>query len=122
MKIIGGSFGNSGSAFVSRDKLCIEGARKADYSRAQLDSVQSRTEKGRRFHWFTAILGAVILGFALSLFLGVLGVIAGIALAIAGSFHADKRNIVEIALADGNRVTLDCTPRGVKKLINLSPP
>lgn len=122
MKIVGGNFGVSGSAFLSRDnKLVIEGAQRAVYSPKDVLSVTANVAKEKKFGCVGFILGAIILGIILGLFLNILGVIIAVILAIAGSFYTEKNNIVEVRFNDNKSVTLECTPRGVKKLVQFSP-
>lgn len=45
------------------------------------------------------------------------GAIAGIVVAIAGSFYTQKRNLAELAFADGSTLILECTPRAIDKLV-----
>ena len=49
MKIVGGSFGVGGSAFISRDgMLVVEGIKKAAYARRDVRSAVSRIEKEKK--------------------------------------------------------------------------
>lgn len=119
MKIIGGSFGLKGSAFISGKTLAIEADRKADYAAHQLKSVEASQVSSKAFGLLGALVGAVILGALLSMVLGPLGILAGIGLAIAGSFYTTTRNLVSVEFVDGSRVVLECTPRAVTKLFKL---
>ena len=117
MKIVGGNFGVSGSAFISQDNmLVVEGAKHGVYSKDKIRSINASVVKEKKFGILGFLLGILILGAILGFFFGLLGVIAGVVIAIAGSFYTEKSNIVEIQFLDGSSVTLDCTPRGVKKL------
>lgn len=117
MKIVGGSFGLKGSAFLSGDTLAIQATKNADYHRDQVQSVDAQQVKEKSFGWLGAIVGALLLGALISLFAGPLGFLIGAAFAIAGSFYTNKRNVVSVAFADGSTVILECTPRAVDKLV-----
>lgn len=121
MKITGGNFGIKGSAFISRDnKLVIEGATRGTYSPEQTVSVSANTAKEKKFGVFGFIIGAIILSIILGIFLNIVGVAIAIVLAAAGSFYSTSQNIVEVKFDDQKTVSLECTPRGVKKLIQFS--
>ncbi|MCQ4323158.1 hypothetical protein [Stutzerimonas stutzeri] len=122
MKILGGNFGVSGSAFISRDqKLVIEGASKCIYIPEEISSVSANVSKEKKFGIFGFLVGAIILSIVLGMFLNVAGVLLAIVIAIAGSFYSESKNVVEVKFKDDRAVTLECTPRSVKKLIQLVP-
>lgn len=121
MKIVGGSFGLKGSAFISGNTLVIEADRKADYPSSQFKSVDADEVSTKAFGLLGALVGAVVLSIVLSMVIGPLGVVAGVGLAIAGSFYTSKRNLVSVEFLDGFRVVLECTPRAVSKLFKLRP-
>lgn len=122
MKILGGNFGLSGSAFISRDqKLVIEGASKCIYIPEEISSVSVNVSKEKKFGIFGFLVGAIILSIVLGMFLNVVGVLIAIVIAIAGSFYSESKNVVEVKFKDDRAVTLECTPRSVKKLIQLVP-
>ena len=123
MKIIGGSFGLKGSAaYISRDNmLVIEGANKSIYAPDQIMSVSANTEKEKKFSILSFLVGAIILSIILGFFLNILGVVLGIIIAVFGSYYSNSENIVDIKFTDNQEVKLNCTPRGVKKLIQFSP-
>lgn len=122
MKIIGGSFGLKGGAYISRDKmLVIEGAHKSIYSPDQIKSVTANAEKEKKFSILSFLIGAIILGILLGMLLNVLGIIIGIIIAVFGSYYSNSENIVDIHFTDSKEVKLNCTPRGVKKLIQFAP-
>lgn len=117
MKIVGGSFGLKGSAFLSNNQLVVEGSRKAYFEAAQVVSVQTKVDASRGFGIFGAFIGVIVLGFLGLFLLGPFGAIAGIVVAIAGSFYTQKRNLAELAFADGSTLILECTPRAIDKLV-----
>lgn len=122
MKIVGGNFGVKGSAFLSRDnKLVVEGVQRAIYSPKEVLSVSANVTKEKKFGILGFIVGAIILGIILGFLLNLLGVIIALVIAIAGSFYSEKSNIVEVRFSDNKSVTLECTPRGVKKLVQFAP-
>lgn len=122
MKIQGGHFGVNGSAYISRDKkLVVEGATKGVYEPEQVQSVSANVSKEKKFGIFGFLVGAIVLGVMLGIVFNIVGVIIGIVVAIAGSFYSESKNIVEVKFKDDKSVNLECTPRGVKKLIQFSP-
>ena len=121
MKIVGGNFGVKGSAFLSRDnKLVVEGAQRAGYPPNEVLSVSANVTKEKKFGILGFIIGAVILSIILGLLLNIFGVIIALIIAISGSFYSDKSNIVEVRFSDNKSVTLDCTSRGVKELVQFA--
>src|SRR5690606_1928546 len=122
MRILGGNFGVTGSAFISRDqKLVGKGALKGIYSSEEIKSVVASVTKEKKFGIFGFLVGVIILSVILGLFFNAVGVVIAIVIAIAGSFYSENKNIVEVQFKDEKSVTLECTPRGVKKLIKFAP-
>lgn len=117
MKIVGGSFGLKGSAFISGDALTIQSTKNADYHREQVRSVEAREVREKSFGWLGALVGSLLLGAMISFLVGPIGLIVGVFLAIAGSFYTNKRNVVSVDFIDGATVVLECTPRAVDKLV-----
>jgi len=120
MKIVGGSFGLKGSAFFSRDKLCIEGSRKAEYGPADVRSVAARSETEKKFGLIGCAVGALLLGGLGLFFLGLFGAILGIVFAVAGSFYSTKKNLADVTFEDGSTLILECTGRAMDKLVRFS--
>lgn len=122
MRILGGNFGVTGSAFISRDqKLVVKGALKGIYSSEEIKSVVASVTKEKKFGIFGFLVGVIILSVILGLFFNAVGIVIAIVIAIAGSFYSENKNIVEVQFKDEKSVTLECTPRGVKKLIKFAP-
>lgn len=122
MKIIGGSFGLKGSAYISDDKeLVIEGQNESVYLPVQIKTVSANTEKEKKFSIFSFLIGIFIITPILTLSLGIIGFIAGIIIAVIASYYSKKVNVVDINFTDNKEVRLKCTSRGVKKLIEFSP-
>ena len=117
MRILGGSFGVKGSAYLSQDVLVVEGAAKAQYRAEQIKSVTARIDSDKRFGLVGAALGVVLLGGLGLHFFGLLGAIVGVAVSIAGSFYTTKKNIAEVVFADGKTLSLECTARAMSKLV-----
>lgn len=121
MKIQGGSFGVKGRSHISKDqKLVIDGAAKGVYLPDQIQSVSASIIKEKKFGFFGFFFGAIILSVILGFFLNIIGIIIAVVIAVAGSFYSESKNIVEVKFTDDKTVTLECTPRYVKKLIQLS--
>lgn len=120
MKIIGGTFGVSGSVWISRDKKCVvNGIPQKAYTPSQIGKVTASQQKSKRFGALGFIAGSVILAILLGAFLGALGVIIGIVIAAAGSFYSTTQNILQIDFVDDNSVTIECTPRFASRILAL---
>lgn len=118
MKIVGGSYGTTGSAYISLDNcLVLEATPKKVYRPGSAAKAAARIEKSKKFGCFGFVVGAVLISALLSLFLGIFGIVIGLIVAVAGSFYTQKDDYVEIEFKDGKTVSLQCTPRGVKQLI-----
>lgn len=119
MKIVGGSYGVNGSAYISRDQcLVVEGSARKVYPKGSATSASARSDKNNKFGCMGFAIGAVLLSIMLGAFLNLLGVVIGIAVAAAGSFYTLKNDFVDIEFNDGKKISLECSPNGVKKLIN----
>lgn len=118
MKIIAGTFGSSGSASIDRNEvLRIKSAKIAEYESHQVESIVASMDRQKKFGWIGFILGAIILSAAFSMFIGALGFVIGIALAIAGSFYTQKSERIDIKFNDGNFATIGCTSQEAKDLV-----
>lgn len=108
MKIVGGSFGIGGSAWLDfkAQRLVLRGARQAAYGPGDIRSMNARLEKERKFAVLTCLVGAVLLSGLLMLVVGPLGIVGGVALAVVGSFYTKKRHLVDLEFADGASVCL----------------
>lgn len=120
MKIAGGSFGLKGSAFISRDRLFIEGSRNAEYGPADMRSLSARTETEKKFGLIGCAVGALLLGGLGMVFLGLFGAILGVVFAVAGSFYSTKKNLADVTFEDGSTLILECTGRAMDKLVRFS--
>ena len=118
MKIIGGSFGTSGSSYVSRDKrLVIEGAIKGIYSSDEVTSIKGEAIKSTQPSAVMFIVVAFTLSLLLSLVIGLFwGGIVGVLAAIVNAFSSEKVDVVTVGFSDGRTVVLECTPRWAKKI------
>lgn len=119
MKIIAGTFGLKGSAFIGGGRLHIESSKKASYTPEQIQSVEVDQLNEKRFSLGSALIGALLLGLILTAFLGGVGLVAGLLIGALGGFVSEKHNAAEVAFVDGNKVRLLCTGRAVNKLIRL---
>lgn len=117
MKIIAGTFGLKGSAFIGGGKLHVESSKKASYHPGQLVSVEAGEVVSKGFSLGRAMFGVVVLGLLLSLIAGPIGLLAGVLLGSLGGFASEKQNAAEVAFEDGNKVRLLCTDRALNKLI-----
>lgn len=122
MKIVGGTFGTSGSAFIGKDNtLVVEGAKTRRFTGVEISALNTRLDKEKKFGCFSFIVGAVIFSIIFGLFLGPLGVVIAIVISAFGSFYANAKNMVDLDFTSGDKVTLEVTPRQMKKLVNLKP-
>ena len=116
MKIVGGSFGVKGHAFMSRDIFAVEGSTKKDYRAHEIVSVNARVERSKGFGIFGFIIGAVVFSLIGAVVLNILGAIIGFVIALAGSFYTNTVNVVDVEFRDGKKLTAEGTPRAVDKL------
>lgn len=120
MKIVGGTFGVEGDAFInSAGELVVRGAKERRFPGTEIASVDTRVDKEKKFGCFGFVIGSILLAIPLGIFLNIFGLILAIVIAGAGSFYANKTNIADVKFASGDSVSLECTPRQVKKLVNL---
>lgn len=117
MKIVGGSFGVDGAAYITgASDIAILGAREAIYPASAIRSIAARVESERKFGVIGFILSVIILSVMLGLVLGVLGVVIAVVVAIAGSFYSKKRHVVDISFTDGNSLSLECSKGAANRL------
>lgn len=120
MKIIGGSFGASGKARFAGKYLEVLGDRKADYKGADVASVSVSQEKERHFGLIGAAIGAILLGYVGNLIFGLVGLIAGLAFAVMGSFYKRTRYQADLEFTDGLKLTLEPNDYEAKKLVKFA--
>ena len=95
MKIVGGTFGIAGDAFVSSDgELVVRGAKEGRFARQDITSVNTRVDKEKTFGCLGFIVGSILLSIPLGIFLNVLGILLAVIIAGAGSFYANKINML----------------------------
>lgn len=120
MKIVGGSFGVAGKAFINQtDELVVRGAKERSFAGAEIASVETRVDKQKKFGVVGFVIGAILLAAILGAFLSILGVVLGIAFAAAGSFYSSKTNLAEVRFTSGDSVSLQCTAAQLKSLVQL---
>ncbi|MBI46763.1 MAG: hypothetical protein CMG91_04740 [Marinobacter sp.] len=120
MKIIGGSFGASGKARFAGKYLEVLGEKQKDYQGSDVESVTVRQEKERQFGIFGALIGTLLFGYIGSLFLGVIGWVAGLLFAITGSFYHKRRYFADLEFKDGLKLTLEPNDHEAKKLVKFA--
>ena len=120
MRIVGGSFGVKGSAFISGNALMVEGSSKGQYQPAEVRSVSARVDAEKKFGFIGATIGALLLGGLGMVFLGLFGAIVGVLIAVAGSFYSSKKNLADVSFADGKTLSLECTDRAIGKLVRFA--
>lgn len=120
MNIVGGSFGVSGSARITKEgNLEVRGVKAMRFAGSEISSVTARTEKERKFGYLGFVLGAIILSVILGAFLNVLGIVLAFVLSAAGSFYSNRKTIADVAFSTGDMVSLECTSGQVARLIKL---
>lgn len=120
MKILGGSFGVSGSAKITSEGwLIVNSARSGKFTSSDVASVSTRQEKQRKFGWIGAILGGLILLVVLGSMFGPIGALLAIVLAIAGSFYSQKSNSAEVTFVNGDTLSVQGTGREINMLVGL---
>lgn len=118
MRIVGGSFGTKGKFSMSPDgTLTVDGASHAQYKASQIRHLDTRQEKTKKFGFFSALIGVLLLGGIGFAFFGLVGAIAGILLAIVGSYYVKKTHYAEVEFDDGNRLLLEGSARGINLLV-----
>ncbi|UJS26005.1 hypothetical protein [Thiothrix winogradskyi] len=118
MKIISGTFGVKGDAFISKDrKLVVNAAKKAIYSNNQITSINTSVEKERKFAVIGFILGMIIFVPIIGFIFGPIGAIAMLIILVILGFYNDENNIVDVCFSDGESIKLNCTNRMIKNLI-----
>jgi hypothetical protein len=120
MKILGGSFGVSGSAKVTSEGwLIVNSTRSGKFTSSDVASVLAKQEKHRKFGWTGAIIGGLILLAVLGSMFGPIGALLGVVLAIAGSFYSQKSNSAEITFVNGDALSVEGTGREINMLVGL---
>ncbi len=118
MRIIAGTFGVSGDAFISKDrKLVVDAAKKTIYSNSQIKSVNTSIEKEKKFAIVGFVLGVIIFVPLIWIFFGGIGAMIMLLILFFGAYYNDKNNIVDVLFVDGESIKLNCTNRMVKNLI-----
>lgn len=117
MKIIAGTFGIKGSAFISGGHLHVESSKSGSYLPDQIQSVEIGEYADSRFSMSRALIGAFMLGLLLGLIFGAVGVLAGVLIGALGGLASEKSNSADLEFSDGNKLRLVCTDRAVNKLI-----
>lgn len=117
MKIVGGTFGTSGGAYLSNDGyLVIKGAKSINYRPGELVSLVAEQKVESKTSVLSILFGVVIT-IVLTVFFSLIGLVVGLLLTYFGSRYKSKDDVVNLEFTDGERVVLECTPRQVKKLV-----
>lgn len=121
MRVIGGSFGNRGLAFFGRGarSLIIEANKSAKYPAAQVIRVDTRTQTDKKFGCFGFVVGLLIFGTLGMVTFGLLGLLIAFVLCVLGSYYSVDKNLVDVHMLDGCKVTIQCRSGQVSKLINM---
>lgn len=120
VSIVGGSFGLKGRLGVDgENNILVDAARTKRFTAGEVSTVSLRTEKDKKFGCFSFVIGAVILSVIFGLFLSILGVVIGVVLAGAGSFYTNRKNFADIAFVSGESVTVECTERQARRLVQI---
>lgn len=120
MKIVKGTFGTSGGAFLSKDdRLVIEGAKTKNYLNSDITTMVADQEHDKRMSCLSVFFCLLITAL-LTLFLGIFGFIFGIVMTAYFATYKATDDFVEVSFNDGESVRLKCTPRQVKRLIKFN--
>ena len=118
MKIISGTFGVKGDAFISKDRrLVVNAAKKAIYSNNQITSINTNVEKEKKFAVVGFVLGIIIFVPIIGFIFGPIGALVMLIILVVLGFYNDEKNIVDVCFSDGESIKLNCTNRMIKKLI-----
>lgn len=117
MKILGGSFGASGSAFIREGRvLAVVGDLEAFYEPERIIDVTADSNKQRGFGCFGFVVGGLMLAGVLFLFLGLFGAVLGFALAAAGSFYTTSETSAVLRFDDGKHLRVSASKRELRQL------
>ena len=120
MKVVGGSFGVSGSVdfteFNDETVLRVVAAGRHLYTEKQIKSVTASQTKERTFSIIIFLLWGAMLCLPLGFFFGPLGVLVGLGVAVAVAFTNETQNHVEIDFDDGKSVVVQCSARQAEDL------
>lgn len=117
MKIVGGNFGTSGSAYVSKDGyLVIDGVSVVNFKPEDVLNVDTKVNKEKRISIISVFFGIVVTIVLFFLF-HVIGLFIGLLLTFFGSKHTSENHYADVVFSDNRKVTLECTPRAINKLI-----
>lgn len=118
MKIISGTFGVKGDAFISKDRrLVVNAAKKAIYSNNQITSINTNIEKEKKFAVVGFVLGIIIFIPIIGFIFGPIGALVMLIILVVLGFYNDEKNIVDVCFSDGESIKLNCTNRMIKNLI-----
>lgn len=118
MKIISGTFGVKGDAFISKDRrLVVNAAKKAIYSNNQITSINTNVEKEKKFAVVGFVLGFIIFVPIIGFIFGPIGALVMLIILVVLGFYNDEKNIVDVCFSDGESIKLNCTNRMIKNLI-----
>ncbi|WP_110636233.1 hypothetical protein [Salinicola salarius] len=118
MKVIGGSFGTSGAAHISRDNtLVVKSGQKYLFKPGQVENIDTRTESVGGFHAGKGLLAILILGYLGLMLLGLVGAFFGLLLGLGIGFIKEKRNVADLDIEGGKRLTLECSPKAIQWLL-----
>ncbi|MAN51196.1 MULTISPECIES: hypothetical protein [unclassified Marinimicrobium] len=121
MRVVGGSFGNKGLAFFGKGarSLIIEANQSAKYVARDVIRVDTRTESDKKFGCVGFIVGVIILGGIGMLLAGPIGFIVAFVICVFGSYYSVDKNLVDVHMLDGSKVTVQCRSGQVTKLVNM---
>lgn len=118
MKVIGGSFGTTGSAHISRDNtLVVKSGKKHLFKPDQVTSIDTRVESDSGFNASKGLVAMLILGGIGLVVLNILGAIVGLLVGFGVGFLREKRNVAELDIEGGKRLTLECSPKAIQWLL-----
>ncbi len=117
MNIVSGTFGTSGSAYLSKDGyIVVEGAKSLNYKPSDVLSLIAEQESESKLSFMGLVFGVLVTA-VLFAFLNVVGLVIGLLVMYFGSKYTRTDDFVNIGFMDGERVRLECTPRQVERLV-----
>jgi len=121
LKIVGGSFGASGTAYVDSDPAVIKinGSDKLTYPKEHIQQVLAQQAEGKKFSVISLLLGLFIVTPVLAVLFNVIGLVIGVVLSIVGSSYKRKESYLDVSLKDGKSVRLFGSTSEVNKFARI---
>lgn len=118
MKIVGGSFGLSGSVSINYEKgvVFVSGASSHTYERDQLQGVDVEQSSESKIGCGSVLIGLLVITPLLTFFLNVIGLVIGLVLTVFGSRYDTKKHEATLRFQDGRNVRVQGSYREINRL------